>query len=74
MAYALSKPDSLSRLVVADIAPSLGSMSPEFIQYVSLMQEIENLPPGKIKTRSDADKVLSYHDIVSSVICCVKLI
>lgn len=67
MAYALSKPDSLSSLVVADIAPSIGALSPEFIQYVSLMQEIENLPPGKIKTRSDADKILLSHNIVSLV-------
>jgi hypothetical protein len=67
MAYALSKPDNLSRLVVADIAPSIGSLSADFIQYISLMQEIENMSPGKIKTRSDADKFLSSYDIVSPV-------
>jgi hypothetical protein len=67
MAYALSKPGSLSSLVVADVAPSVGNLSPEFVQYVSLMQEIENLPPGKIKTRSNADKILLSHGIVSPV-------
>lgn len=68
MAYALSKPRHMSRLIVADIAPSNGSMSTEFTQYISLMQEIENLPPGKIKTRSDADKILSSYKIVSRIL------
>jgi len=49
---------------VADIAPSIGALSPEFVQYISLMQQIEALPPGKVKTRSDADKILAPHEPV----------
>jgi len=70
MAYALSlknsssAADTLSKLIVADIAPSHGNLSAEFIQYISLMQEIEALPPGAIKTRSDADKHLASHEPV----------
>lgn len=67
MAYALSNPVNVSSLVVVDIAPSIANLSPEFVRYISLMQEIENLPPGKIQKRSDADEILSSHDIVSPV-------
>lgn len=70
MAYALSKPESLSHLIVADVSPSVVSLSAEFIQYISLMKEIEELSPGKIKTRQDADKLLSSYNIVSPLIYC----
>lgn len=55
----------LSKLIVADIAPSIGSLSPEFIRYISAMQEIEALAPGVIKTRTDADKKLQLHEQVN---------
>lgn len=56
----------LSKLIVADIAPSTGNLSPEFIRYISAMQEIEALAPGVIKTRADADKKLqSYEQVIS---------
>ena len=64
MAYALCVPERLSRLIVADIAPSIGALSPEFVQYISLMQQIEALPTGKVKTRSDADTILAPHEPV----------
>ena len=67
MAYALANPERLSHLIVADIAPSVGKLAPEFVQYISLLQEIESLPPGKITKRSDADKILASHGIVSSI-------
>ena len=67
MSYALTSPGRLSRLIVADIAPSVGNLSPDFIKYISLMQEIESLPPGTVKTRSDADKILASHEPVSNV-------
>jgi len=67
MTYALARPERLSHLIVADIAPSTGKLSPEFVQYISLMQEIESLPPGKITKRSDADKILASRGIVSSI-------
>jgi len=72
MAYALSKPRNLSNLVFVDIAPSIADLSPEFVRYISLMQEIENLPPGKVKKRSDADEILSSRGIVSPVVISPK--
>ncbi len=64
MSYALATknlsipPDRLSQLIVVDIAPSIGKLSSDFISYVSAMREIEALPPGVIKTRTDADNIL----------------
>ena len=64
----------LSKLIVADIAPSIGSLSPDFIRYISAMQEMEALAPGVIKTRADADnklqpyeQVMSFHYIIPSL-------
>lgn len=71
MSYALSTKalnipsDRLSQLIVVDIAPSIGKLSSEFISYVSAMQEIEALPPGVIKTRTDADNKLKVYESVS---------
>jgi len=67
MSYALTFPGRLSHLIVADIAPSVGNLSSDFIKYISLMQEIESLPPGTVKTRSDADKFLASHEPVRHV-------
>ncbi|KAF9534144.1 alpha beta-hydrolase [Crepidotus variabilis] len=67
MAYALSSPEKLSRLIIADITPSIGQLSDEFLQYISLMKKIEDMPQGAIKTRSDADKILSSHESDMSV-------
>ena len=67
MSYALTFPGRLSHLIVADIAPSVGNLSSDFIRYISLMQEIESLPPGTVKTRSDADKILASHEPVRHV-------
>jgi hypothetical protein len=70
MAYALSLKANgetttpLSHLIVVDIAPSIGSLSPEFIQYIHVMQKIEALPPGVIKTRTDADNILKSYEPV----------
>ncbi|CAA7267528.1 unnamed protein product [Cyclocybe aegerita] len=68
MAYALSLDtyqaprDTLSRLIISDIAPSIGRLSNEFIKYVEAMQRIEALAPGVIKTRADADKRLQPYE------------
>jgi hypothetical protein len=55
----------LSKLIVADIAPSVGNLSPDFIRYISAMQEIEALAPGVIKSRADADKKLQSYEQVN---------
>ncbi|KAF8960055.1 alpha beta-hydrolase, partial [Flammula alnicola] len=73
MTYALSlkeanvPPGTLSHLIVDDIAPSIGNLSAEFRQYISLMQKIESLPPGVIKTRTDADHRLKAYESDISV-------
>ena len=70
MAYALSLKANgettipLSQLIVLDIAPSIGSLSPEFVQYIDIMQKIETLPLGAIKTRTDADNILKAYESV----------
>ena len=56
----------LSKLIVADIAPSTGNISPDFVRYISAMQDIEALAPGVIKTRTDADKKLQPYEQVMS--------
>lgn len=56
----------LSHLIVADIAPSIGGLSPDFIRYISAMQNIEALAPGIIKSRTDADKQLQPYEQVTS--------
>ncbi|KAF4613843.1 hypothetical protein D9613_008090 [Agrocybe pediades] len=73
MAYALSTkernvpPGTLSKLIVVDIAPSIGSLSPEFKKYTEAMQKIEDLPAGVIKTRTDADHRLRAYEEDMSV-------
>ncbi|KAF8173057.1 mitochondrial protein [Pholiota molesta] len=68
MTYALSTKetnvpaDTLSHLIVADIAPSIGKLSDEFMTYIKAMQKIEALPPGVIKTRTDADIRLKAYE------------
>lgn len=68
MAYALNLKNApkspLSQLIVVDIAPSIGKLSAEFQQYISAMQQIEALPVGAIKTRTDADKRLQKYEPV----------
>ncbi|KAH9481824.1 Abhydrolase domain-containing protein C22H12.03 [Psilocybe cubensis] len=73
MSYALSlekwnvSPGTLGKLIIADIAPSIGNLSPEFIRYIGAMQKIEALPFGKIKTRTDADHILQAYESDVSV-------
>ncbi|KAJ3506966.1 hypothetical protein NLJ89_g6566 [Agrocybe chaxingu] len=73
MAYALSLDtyqaprDTLSHLIISDIAPSIGKLSNEFMKYVEVMQRIEALAPGVIKTRADADKRLQPYESDISV-------
>ncbi|WFD43783.1 ribonuclease III [Malassezia psittaci] len=59
MALALSDllPDNtLSHLVVVDIAPAEGSISPEFMKYTRTMLEIEK---ANLQSRNEADKFLA---------------
>jgi hypothetical protein len=65
MALALSPdlpPEKLENLIVADIAPSPGSVSAEFREYVKLMQRIER---SGITTKKDANAILEEYQKVS---------
>lgn len=51
--------DLIKNLIIADIAPSRGRLSPDFEMYLEAMQKIE---AAKLKTRKEADTML--HDFV----------
>ncbi|GAA5822034.1 hypothetical protein JCM3770_002258 [Rhodotorula araucariae] len=55
MALALGGCEPLSKLVVVDIAPGVGKVSPEFQAYLDAMKEIDE---AKVMSRKDADVIL----------------
>jgi pimeloyl-ACP methyl ester carboxylesterase len=55
MAAALAAPHALEKLVVADIAPAAGAMSPEFAVYVDAMVRVQEMG---LRSRKDAQAVL----------------
>ncbi|BGO95901.1 hypothetical protein NBRC10512_005505 [Rhodotorula toruloides] len=55
MALALGGCDALSRLVVIDIAPAVGKISPEFQAYLDAMKEIDE---AQVMSRKEADAIL----------------
>ena len=64
MTLALSNPTLLSNLIISDIAPTSKPLRPEFVTYISAMQHINNLAPGVIRTRADADRALAQYEPV----------
>ncbi|GAA5841078.1 hypothetical protein JCM3766R1_006659 [Sporobolomyces carnicolor] len=56
MALALGGCDALSKLVVVDIAPGIGKISPEFQAYLEAMKAIDE---AKVHSRKEADAILS---------------
>ena len=64
MTLALSNPTLLSNLIISDIAPTNKPLRPEFVTYISAMQHINNLAPGIIATRADADRELAQYEPV----------
>ncbi|GAA5822602.1 hypothetical protein JCM5353_005500 [Sporobolomyces roseus] len=55
MALALEGCDALSKLVVVDIAPGVGKISPEFRAYLDAMKEID---AAQVHSRKEADAIL----------------
>ncbi|TNY19861.1 Alpha/Beta hydrolase protein [Rhodotorula diobovata] len=55
MALALGGCDPLSKLVVVDIAPGVGKVSPEFQAYLDAMKAIDD---AKVMSRKEADAIL----------------
>ncbi|KAK7462741.1 hypothetical protein VKT23_007327 [Stygiomarasmius scandens] len=58
-------PSTLSNLIVADIAPSRGKLSDEFLTYIQAMKKIEDM---KLKTRKEATEVLREYEKDASVV------
>lgn len=59
-----STQEVLSHLIIEDIAPSNGRLSPEFYEYVRLMTKVNN---DGVKTRKEADAVLAIYEKDESV-------
>ncbi|POY74906.1 hypothetical protein BMF94_1882 [Rhodotorula taiwanensis] len=55
MALALGGCDPISKLVVVDISPAIGKLSPEFEAYIGAMKEID---AAKVHSRKEADEIL----------------
>ncbi|GAA5870961.1 hypothetical protein JCM8547_000042 [Rhodosporidiobolus lusitaniae] len=55
MSLALGGCDPVSKLVVVDIAPGVGKISPEFRAYLDAMKEID---AAKVMSRKEADVIL----------------
>ena len=56
----------LSNLIVADVSPIQGQISPEFKGYIEAMQKIEAM---KLKTRKEASMVLeSYEEVLLFIV------
>ena len=56
-------PELLAQLIVVDIAPARGALSPEFQGYIEAMKRIE---ANQVKTRQEADRVLQPYEQVPS--------
>ncbi|CAE6542776.1 unnamed protein product [Rhizoctonia solani] len=62
MSFALnpSLPEGmLSRLVVVDISPAVGPISPEFRRYIDAMKEIDH---AKVKTKKEGEEILKKYE------------
>ncbi|KAF8751776.1 Alpha beta-hydrolase [Rhizoctonia solani] len=62
VAFALNlafPPDILSRLVVVDISPAVGSISPEFRRYIDAMKEIDH---ANVKTKKECEEILKKYE------------
>lgn len=61
-ALSLALPDNLLKhLIVADIAPSRGPLSPEFQSYIQAMKRIEE---SDVTSRSEAQHIMKEYESV----------
>lgn len=58
-------PGLLSHLIIADIAPSKGKLSPEFQGYIEAMQRVEQ---SNVTTRKEAHSILEAYEKVRSAL------
>ncbi|KAJ3571076.1 hypothetical protein NP233_g3992 [Leucocoprinus birnbaumii] len=52
----------LSHLLISDIAPTRTVLLPEFVRYIDAMLEVNALPLGTVRTRTDVDRLLHKHE------------
>ena len=67
---AAGKGDLLSHLIVVDMAPTRLPIDQRMREYVTIMQTINSMPRGMIKTLADADQALTHFEPVSQ--CLLK--
>jgi hypothetical protein len=63
MALTLRPHSSISKLIVIDISPAIGAVSPDFANYIEGMKEIEK---AEIHSRKEADEILQKYEPVRS--------
>lgn len=53
----------LEKLIVVDVAPTRGKISPDFAKYMEAMRRIEKgLVDGSVKTRKNADRIIEEYE------------
>lgn len=62
MTAALSERIPISHLIIDDVAPNNGFLSPEFKSYIEGMIEIQD---SKVSTRKEAQDILSKYEKVN---------
>jgi hypothetical protein len=68
---AKGREELLSHLLISDVAPTRSGLFPEFIKYTEAMHEVNNLPLGAVRTRSDVDALLCrYEEVRLYDLCC----
>lgn len=73
MALALSPElpaNMLSKLIIGDITPAPGNLSPEFLGYVKGMKKIQD---SNVATRKEAQEILANYEKVFSPLPCVPI-
>lgn len=66
MTQALSEPDSISKLIVVDISPAKGAISPEFRRYITGMREVDE---AEVESKKEGDKMLQSYEEVCTILC-----
>lgn len=54
-------PSTLSNLIIADIAPSKGALSSEFLSYIQAMKKIND---AQVRSRKSAQEILYEYEKV----------
>lgn len=61
---AKGREELLSHLLISDIAPTRAALSADFVKYIDAMHEIDALPLGVVRTRTDVELRLHEYESV----------